>query len=176
MDRLAGERGETLMEILVTILVISIGLVAIVGMLGGSILASDAHRSMANAEVITRDFGEAIKKRAAQVATYTSCPQKADLTPSFTVADWSTTITGSVEYWIPNPADYPNGAWTTNRSQCTAYFAACTPPADVGLLTCDPGLQRVTISVKGPTSRTDYGNQSAIARILTRRGHGELAP
>src|SRR4051812_13419970 len=121
MHLVRDDRGETLVELLITIIVIGIGLVAVVGMLGSTIVASDAHQSMADAEVIVRDYSDAIKANASVAKTnaqYMRCPDAAwfKTGTSFTPpsATWHVDVT-NVEYWIPGT--FPNGTFQ-NRQAC----------------------------------------------------------
>src|SRR3954464_15696411 len=84
MSRWTEETGETLVELLVTIVVISIGLVAVVAELGSTILASDAHSSMAGTEVVVRNYADVVKAKAATpvaAASYIRCPAASDFKP-----------------------------------------------------------------------------------------------
>jgi Tfp pilus assembly protein PilV len=166
MGRAADERGETLVEILLTLIVMAIGLTAIVGALTGSVIASDAHRGMATSEVIVRQYGEAIKTKAIQATSYGACPTTTDLAPQFTPpAGWTAQIT-QVELWVPDPANFPNGDWSAPdiATGCDRHFTTCGNPISA----CDAGLQRVTFTVTN--SRTDYAKTAATARVVVRRG------
>jgi Tfp pilus assembly protein PilV len=175
MERLSGERGETLIEVLLTILVMAIGLVAIVAAIGGSIIASDTHRGLAAGEVVTRDYGDAIKKKAIQLAAYTKCPTKVGLAPvtppapapDFTPPTGWTARVDTVEYWVPNAATFPNGTWSApdDASACNAYYASCGNPIPA----CDAGLQRVTFTIAN--TRTGYAATTVTARVLVRRNN-----
>jgi type II secretory pathway pseudopilin PulG len=59
-----AERGETLAELLVTIAILGIAIVAIVGGLGDALLASNVHRSHATADTVARSAAETLKDRA----------------------------------------------------------------------------------------------------------------
>jgi type II secretory pathway pseudopilin PulG len=178
MDVLRDERGETLIEILVTLVVISIGLVAIVGMLSSVVIASDAHRGMAEGEVVLRDFGEAIKAVAREnredpataSVEYVHCPDWDDTAffdPSSFVSPtgWTTPTIAEVEWWIPDATAFPHGTWSTVRQDCTDAYDACGDP----IPDCDPGLQRITYTVAN--TRTDYAGQALTGRVLVRRSN-----
>jgi len=176
MDRLRDERGETLLEILITIMIMGTGLVAVVAALGSVIIASDAHHSMAQGEVIVRDYGEQIKAKARTAATVTPCPDDSDLDPtpltddvdtSLAGAGWSATIT-KVWWWIPdsNVASFPNGTWTDQQSDCTDYYQNT---CGVEIPACVPGLQRAQFEVSN--SRTDYADMTITGRVLVRRNN-----
>lgn len=177
MERATDERGETLVEILITIVVMAIGLTAVVGAITGSIVASDAHRGMATSEVILRDYGEAIKTKAIQATTYTACPSTSDLAPTAPPAaspqftpptGWTAQIT-HVSYWIPDPdpAKFPNGSWSAadDATGCNLYYVTCGN----AIAACDAGLQRVTFTVTN--ARTDYAKTTTTGRVVVRRGN-----
>jgi type II secretory pathway pseudopilin PulG len=62
-SRKTSERGESLVELLVTIAIISIAVVALVGALADTISASSSHRQHATAETVARNVAEALKNR-----------------------------------------------------------------------------------------------------------------
>jgi type II secretory pathway pseudopilin PulG len=63
MGRPDRERGEALAELLVTIAIIGITVVAIVGALADSIYASSTHRQYASADTIARSVAETLEDR-----------------------------------------------------------------------------------------------------------------
>jgi type II secretory pathway pseudopilin PulG len=149
----ADERGETLIEVLITMVVMGIGLVAVVGAIASSVIASDSHRNLAQAEVIARDFAEAVKDRAQAnlddpstigIDEFQACPDAAFFegtgfaVPSgggwsgWSVAIGDPTATGDgVEYWLPDATDFPNGRFEETsgdpytRADCLARYEAC---------------------------------------------------
>lgn len=176
MKRLRDERGESLIEIMVTIMVMGIGMVGVVGAIGSSIIGSDAHRSLAQGEVVVRDYGEAIKTAAIEATAFAPCPDETALDPTPGTDDvpdalagvgWHAEITG-VEWWVPDDDDFPNGDYGS-RAACESYYQSCPdydPPNPVPGY-CDAGHQRVTFDVWN--SRDDYGKMRIEARVLTRR-------
>jgi type II secretory pathway pseudopilin PulG len=58
-----SEAGETLAELLVTIAILGIAIVAIVGALADALLASNVHRSHATADTVARNAAETLKDR-----------------------------------------------------------------------------------------------------------------
>jgi len=177
MTRLAfrsDEHGETLIELLVTMVVMGIGLVGIVAALGGSIIASGSHRSLAKGEVVTRDFGEAVKAKANDASTHDVCPTAAQLTPTFSAPGWTLTIDPAVEYWIPDATNFPNGGWV-NRGEvddneaddpsCFRSYNLCT----LTISACDPGFVRVKVTAVN--DRTDAASATVVSRLLVRRNN-----
>jgi type II secretory pathway pseudopilin PulG len=65
------EAGETLIEVLLTIMVVGIGMTALIAGMTIAIVSSDAHRRLGDTEVITRDYGEAVKLAALHPVTTT---------------------------------------------------------------------------------------------------------
>lgn len=53
-----GDSGDTLIEILVTVIVLGITVTAVIGALTLMVTTSETHRRLSNAEVVTRAFGE----------------------------------------------------------------------------------------------------------------------
>ena len=177
MRSLGEQRGETLVEVMLTITVIAVGLVAVVAAMGSMIIASDTHQTLAVGEVVVRDYGDAIKAKAGvavSAPSYARCPDAAALQPAASdytpPTGWGATSIVGVQYWIPDETDFPNGAFS-DRSACIAYIEARCPgltydQCDPAL---DPGLVRVTISAKN--DRTDYAGHDLTAHVLVRRGN-----
>jgi type II secretory pathway pseudopilin PulG len=171
------ERGETLVELLITIIVIGIGLVAVVGMLGSTIVASDAHQSMADAEVIVRDYADAVKANASVAKTsaqYMRCPDanwfKTGVSYAPPTSTWHVDVT-NVEYWIPGT--FPNGTFQGRPACVDLMEPACGLPDGGDVQTCDPrfdpGYWRLTL--RAFNDRTDYAHEDFQTRILVRRGN-----
>jgi type II secretory pathway pseudopilin PulG len=60
--RPAGDRGETLLELLVAVAIMGTAVIAVVGGLGVSVLISDVHRKQATAGWAARDYAAAISR------------------------------------------------------------------------------------------------------------------
>lgn len=126
----AGDRGETLLELLVAVTIMAIALVAIVGGLAASIMVSDIHRKQATAGAYARDFGEAIESIVAG-GGYTPCATTASYgaPPGFSVPAGfaKAVVPGSLRYWTG-----------------TTWGAACGT---------DRGLQQLTVQVASTDGR-----------------------
>jgi type II secretory pathway pseudopilin PulG len=156
--RLQRQDGETLIELLITIVVISIGAVALVAMMTSAVLAADSHRSLAEGEVVLRNYSEAIKQHAADLTPWPVCPAKAQLEPPFNPPGWPTHAILEVRYWVPGAGTDPR-TWTTSQSTCTARFS--TMCAGLTIAGCDPGL----VWIKAHITNNRTGN--AFANIET---------
>lgn len=123
--RPAGDRGETLLELVVALAILGIAVVAVVGGLSAAVMLTDVHRKQAAAGVAVRDYAEAME---AAVATghYTACAVPTPVT--FTPPTGYTSSVVDFRWW--------NGAaW--QATPCTS----------------DTGLQRVTVEVKSTDQR-----------------------
>jgi type II secretory pathway pseudopilin PulG len=123
------DRGETLLELLIALTIMSIAVVAVVGGLVAGIAVSDIHRKQATAGAAVRDYAENVEKYVAGTG-YTSCGSPSAYAPGvvgFTAPAGYTAAAVAVRYWSGT-------AWTTGP---------CT----------DVGLQELTIQVASTDSR-----------------------
>jgi type II secretory pathway pseudopilin PulG len=127
----AEERGETLLELVVAIVILGVCVVAIGSGIAVSIKMSDIHRKQAVAQEFLHNDAETI-----QGQPYVPC------TP-LTTPDY--VLTARTAGLLPDP---PNGGqWTISQSAIKywsndAFAAGC--PTGSG----DPGLQQVTLELK----------------------------
>jgi type II secretory pathway pseudopilin PulG len=114
--------GETLIELLVTITIMGLTVVAVLGAIGTSITLSDIHRKQAKAGAYVRAFAEAVETSVAKPQTgYTPCAGLPTYQSLYSVpAPFAATVT-AVKFW--------NGA---------TFAAGCSP---------DPGVQQVSLKV-----------------------------
>jgi type II secretory pathway pseudopilin PulG len=127
--RVADERGESLLELLIAVAIMGIAVVAIMAGLTTSVLMSDIHRKQATAGTAVRDYAEALQTYVA-ADHYAECatPLSYGL-PSFTVPPGfgKTVVSGSIRYW-------DGASW---QSTCAA----------------DKGLQKLTLQVASTDGR-----------------------
>src|SRR5690242_18594048 len=72
--RLRSERGDTLVEILVAVIIMAIAVVAVTAGVAVSIRMSDIHRKQAQAGAFIRDFAEAVENAIqASPTAYVPC-------------------------------------------------------------------------------------------------------
>lgn len=125
--RSRDDRGETLLELVVSMAVIGVAVVAVVGGLSTSIFMSDLHRKQATAGAAVRDYAEAVQSTVIS-AGYTPCAaatRYAATTVGFAAPTGYQPVVVSVRYWS-------SGGWQTTCSS-------------------DSGLQQVTIGVSNGT-------------------------
>jgi Tfp pilus assembly protein PilV len=117
-----NDRGETLLELLITVVIMGVAVVALVGGIATSIRMSDIHRKQAAAGAYVRAYAEEIETRvAASPSTYSPC---ALTYPAFTALVGNSTYTANITaitYW--------NGS---------VFSGTCTT---------DTGVQKVSLSV-----------------------------
>jgi type II secretory pathway pseudopilin PulG len=123
-------RGETLIELLISMTILGITVVALVIGIGTSIVVSDTHRKEAVAGSAVRSYAEAIENSVDAASTsYGSCATPATYasTPGFTAPSGYTATVTAVTYW--------NG---------TGFATSCA---------ADLGVQRLALTVASADSR-----------------------
>ncbi len=124
------ERGETLVELLLTIAILGLAIVALVAGLATGIAASGSHRRHANANAIARSVAEILKNPDPNSGTnpdvYQNCAGNASYPlPSF--APYQVAL--AVKYWSGSGSSFSDGS----------FSSACQGS--------DLGLQQITITV-----------------------------
>jgi prepilin-type N-terminal cleavage/methylation domain-containing protein len=173
VPRAQAEEGMTLIELLVATVILAVVAVTFMSVMTSLTVASGHHRGLGATDTVVRDYGEAIKKNAITLGTYTKCPVAADVAPAglFSEAGFTTSV-DSVEYWLSTTADDPlNGGFTTDRTKCTDRYQFLCKVGDQDLTRpeCDPSLLRVTITAKA-TAGSMRGGQTT-TQVLVRRGN-----
>ena len=125
------DRGETLIELLVTVVVVGTAVVALVAGLATAVRMSDIHRKQATAGAHVKAFAEKIEAAVAATPTtgYQSC------------AD-SNTYLGL----YPVPAPY-------QKEVVVAYWDGVSAFTGPGTCTVDKGVQRLTLTVTATNSQ-----------------------
>jgi prepilin-type N-terminal cleavage/methylation domain-containing protein len=94
-----ADRGETLLELLVALAIMSVAVVALVGGLGTSIVMSDIHRKQATAGMILRNYAEAVTATVDAGGYPAGC---APLVTAFTAPSGFSAKAMSVHFWTPS--------------------------------------------------------------------------
>ena len=116
------DRGETLLELLVAIMIIGIAVVVIVGGLVTSVLMSDIHRKQATAGTAVRDYAEAIENAVAG-GSYVSCATRSSYATGYTPPSGYTASVTGVAYWS-GTAWQPTCGTDTGLQQLTVRVAS----------------------------------------------------
>jgi type II secretory pathway pseudopilin PulG len=126
VDRRAGsERGETLIELLITVMILGTAVVALVGGLVLAVRVSAMHREQATAGATVRAFAEALQTHvAATPSGYVDCADETTYDGIYTGA----------------PAGYLPDVTAVSYWDGTAFVSTCTT---------DTGVQRVSLTVDG---------------------------
>jgi type II secretory pathway pseudopilin PulG len=146
-SRWSADRGETLIELLVAILIMGIAVVAVVGGLLASVKFSDVHRKQATGGADARSYAEAVGRYVAG-DQYVECAAPSAYAPAtvgFAAPSGFTAAVASVEYW--------NAGTRTFTGTCSSS-----------------GLQRVTVQV----ASTD-GRAAEKAIVVVRKPCGQGA-
>lgn len=144
--RRVHDRGETLVELLVAITILGMTVVATVGGLATSIMASERHQKHAAAGVQVRAFAEAIQGYVVHNSGYLECAPAGHYQIYTPPSGFSAVVTG-IAYWNPTGPFTPAPLPTAGPSP---------PPATAGSFsgTCqNGGVQRLSlrITVNGST-------------------------
>ena len=125
-----GQRGETLLELLVTVTIMGTAFVGILAGVGVTFSATDSHRQQATGETVIRDYAERIQDPVDTV--YVDCA---------TTANYPNPITG---FTLPT-------GWTASVTKVSAWQGDSPPTFGVSCPTAGQGIQQVTLTVKSPT-------------------------
>lgn len=128
--RVADERGETLVEMLLAVAIMGTAAVALMAGLSTSVLMSDIHRKQATAGTAVRDYAEALQNYVADGHYVDSCASPAAYAlGSFPVPTGfqHSVVAASIRYW-------DGSAW---QPTCTT----------------DKGLQKLTVQVASDDNR-----------------------
>jgi Tfp pilus assembly protein PilW len=125
--RWADDRGESLVELLVAMLVMGTAVVAVVGGLGTAIMMSDIHRKQAAIGAKLNEYAATIQTAVATSPGYADCADASDY-PSYDAGPDYTAEPIQVHYW--------DGA--------TTFVATCGS---------DTGVQLVTLRIHSDDGR-----------------------
>jgi type II secretory pathway pseudopilin PulG len=128
----AYERGETLLELLIAVVILGVVVVAVVGGFATGTITSDVHRKQATAGAYAKDYAEAIET-AVTTATvpYTSC---------------ANTSTYASPAGFAAPSGYGRSVVNVRYWSGSTWQATCSPSTDVG-------LQQLTVRVASADGR-----------------------
>jgi hypothetical protein len=170
-----SDAGDTLAEVLVALLIISLAVVALIGGLGSSIGASSQHKGLSTVDTMLKSYAETIKFRTelqssplfAQCATVAApSPTSPASTPStyngsainFTApTGYSIVITG-IQFWNNATSSYGSACNTGNSDKSNFQLVtvrACVNspslPSGCGVGGGNDDLQFMQIGLRSPT-------------------------
>jgi prepilin-type N-terminal cleavage/methylation domain-containing protein len=128
---LRGEGGFSLVELLITIVIVGIGFAALLGGVMTSVIVSSHQREQATVDAVARSAAEWIKDPVNN--PYSCAANNPYSVAALTVPSGYTVTISSIEYWTPPAVPFP---------------AAYTPQFQNASSTCTNGLQRITIVVR----------------------------
>lgn len=123
-----SERGESLVELLVAVVLLGVAVVAVVSALGTSVVMSDVHRKQSTAGAEVRTFAERVETAVAGGA-YTVCAGSGTYGGAYTAPGGFTAAVTAVRYWT-------GSAWSSSCSAAT-----------------DIGLQKLSLQVASTDGR-----------------------
>jgi prepilin-type N-terminal cleavage/methylation domain-containing protein len=146
---MTGDRGETLVELLVSIVIMGIAVCGVMGGLLTSVKMSDVHRKQSTVGGLAWNYAETVERYVAGTG-YVPCAGTAAYAP------------GAVGYALP--AGYTG---YTARVTSVRYWTA----ANAWAATCsaDLGLQQVTVQVGSPDGRA---TESSVVVVRKPCGQG----
>jgi type II secretory pathway pseudopilin PulG len=155
------ESGELLVELIITVAILGVGMVAVLGTIWTSLRVADYHRKTVNADVVVRNFAEVMQDTSGTYA-YVPCAtlSGADAYPAYEPPapndDYEATIT-KIEYLTGySGADEPT--WQDSTAGCPAGG--------------DKGAQRLTLRAEGPIADPDVRGHESIT-LIKRDARGE---
>lgn len=148
-----GERGDTLLEIIISISIMGIAVLAVLAAVGTGVTTSSIHRQSVLGSTSVRDLAEAV-----QAAPYSPCASTYVPSPVPSVSGFSYTISVPSVLAYPaaspvpsgSPAPIPAPTWEA-QAVCTTATATPTPNTN------DLGAQqvRIVVSPADPRSRAE---------------------
>lgn len=143
--RRRDQRGETLLESLLSISILALVALSAFGGLQTAIKLSAHHRDSAVAETLLRSAAERLQDPSSPYVPRAGCPGAGTYTGLPTKAGYPP-ITVTVSFWLP-PAPTDPPPWPTT-------FAAKGSPQDCPAQ--DPGLQQISMTLNTPSGLTEH--------------------
>jgi type II secretory pathway pseudopilin PulG len=134
------DRGETLVELLVAVTILSMTVLAAIGGLTTSIMASDKHQKLAMANLQVRAFAEAIQGFVVDNSGYVECTTAGHYQIYTPPSGFTAVVTG-IAYWNPaapfTPAPLPTAGPSPAPATAGSFGGTCQ----------NGGVQRLSLTV-----------------------------
>jgi type II secretory pathway pseudopilin PulG len=161
LDDHPRERGEMLIELLITTAILGIAVVAIFGTIWTSLRVADYHRKTVTADLVLRNFAESMQQRT---GTYQYVPC-ATLSGANAYPAYATPAPNSTYLATITKIEYLSGYSSTNEPTWTDSTAGCPPGGD-------QGVQRLSLKVDGPITDPKVRGVEKVT-IIKRDARGE---
>lgn len=143
-----NQSGDTLLEILVALVIISLTIVAFMGTLTTSITSSSEYRTLASADTVLKNFAEAIKEDDNGAGFYQSCASTYQVVseyPTSAVAGTGITVFGT---------DIPPGQFQVQVNGNAIPPADLVPPATIDPSVPGSGVVSATFTLPAMVAGT----------------------
>ena len=132
----AGEAGDTLVELMITVAILGVAMVAILGGIWATLRSADYNSKSSSADTVLRAFAESMQQGSAtDTYHYVAC----------------TTAGGQVTYPAYAPtAPYDHYAATITKIRYLNGYSGVEPVWSDTCPATDGGLQELTLKVTGP--------------------------
>ncbi|HEY3724764.1 MAG TPA: prepilin-type N-terminal cleavage/methylation domain-containing protein [Acidimicrobiia bacterium] len=158
--RSRAERGETLIELMITVAVMGLAMVAILGGIWTTLRATDLNTQTSNADTVVRAYAEALSQGCTTTApdpdsstTVPAAGDPSDCTGPDNVYHYvpCTTAGGQVTY-PPYLPQAPYAAYTVaiTKIRYLSGYSGTTPTWANTCSATDLGLQEITLTATGP--------------------------
>jgi type II secretory pathway pseudopilin PulG len=147
-QRAGDDRGETLLELIVAVVIMGIAVVAIVGGITTSVLLSDMHRKQATAGGAVRNYGEAVEKYVASTG-YVNCASSGSYAPGtvgFTAPSGYVASANPVRYWNDTSRAFSTSCATDGGVQAVALQVRSSD---------NRATETLTVMIRKPCRPTD---------------------
>jgi Tfp pilus assembly protein PilV len=137
--RQRDQRGETLLELLITVSIMGTAFIGVLAGIGTTFMATDSHRQEATAESVLRSYAERLEDPTD--VPYVDCASPAT-------------------YASPTGFSLPTAGWTASVTTVLTWQGN-TPPTFTPTCAPDKGLQQLTLRVTSPA-----GSHQATASVV----------
>jgi Tfp pilus assembly protein PilV len=118
-----ADAGESLVELLVSISILGVAVVAILGAIGMSASASALHRNQSQAQNLARNWAEAVTEGARADGFWATCGPTVAAAPALPIGY---SAASTIQYWNPTTKKF-DGACATDLGLRQVHLAVSVP-------------------------------------------------